>query len=70
MVFKWTLLVFGMAMAALFVLGKVLAFLNPPRPGRPKPPLLGRVERALRVTVLVPLAIGVLLLILALAARR
>jgi hypothetical protein len=69
MVFKWTLLVFGTAMAVLFVLGKALAFLNPPRPGRPKPPLLGRVERALRFTVLVPLAIAVLLLILALAAR-
>ena len=67
MVFKWALVAFGVAAVALFVLGKVLAFLNPPRPGRPDPPLLRRVERALRFTVLVPLAIAVALLILALA---
>ena len=69
MVFKWTLILFGAAAAALFVLGKVLAFLNPPRPGRPGPPLLARVERALRWTLLVPIAVGILLLGLALAAR-
>jgi hypothetical protein len=69
MVFKWTLVVFGTAMAVLFVMGKVLAFLNPPRPGRPRPPALRRVERALRFTVLVPLAIAVVLLVLALTAR-
>ena len=67
MVFKWVLVVFGVATVALFVLSKVLAVLNPPRPGRPIPPLLRRVERALRWTMLVPLAIAVALLVLALA---
>src|ERR1700758_3281740 len=38
MVFKWALVAFGVTAAALFALGKVLAFLNPPRPGRPRPP--------------------------------
>jgi hypothetical protein len=70
MVFKWTLLVFGTAMVVLFLLGKVLAFLNPPRPGRPMPRLARRVKRALRFTILVPVAVAVLLLVLALAARR
>ena len=67
MVFKWTLITFAVAAVALFAIGKLLAFMNPPRPGRPRPPLLGRVERALRFTVLVPLAIAVILLALALA---
>ncbi len=67
MVFKWALVAFGAAAVALVVLGKLLAFLNPPRPGRPRPPLLRRIERALRWTVLVPLAIAVVLLVLALA---
>ena len=69
MVFKWTLVAFGVAAAALFVLGKVLAVMHPPRPGRPRPPLLVRVERALRWVVLVPLAIAVGLLVLALAGK-
>ena len=66
MVFKWTLILFGTAAIALLVLSKVIAALNPPRPGRPRPPWLGQVERALRFTVLVPAALGVLLLGLAL----
>jgi hypothetical protein len=67
MLVKWVLLSFGVAAVALFVLGKVLAFLNPPRPGRPAPLLIGRVERALRWTVLVPLAVAVVMLVIALA---
>jgi hypothetical protein len=67
MVFKWVLVAFGAAAVALVVLGKVLAFLNPPRPGRPRPPIARRVERALRWTLLVPLAIVIVLLVLALA---
>ncbi len=66
MVFKWALIAFGVAAAALFVLGKALAFLNPPRPGRPRPPLLRRVERTLLWVALVPLAIAVGMLALAL----
>jgi hypothetical protein len=63
---KWTLVAFGLAAIVLFVLSKILALMNPPRPGRPRPPLLGRVERALRWTVIVPFALAVVLLVLAL----
>jgi hypothetical protein len=70
MVFKWVLVMFGVAAAALFVLGKALAFMNPPRPGRPRPPLLRRVERTLRWAVLVPLVLAVGMLALALGTRR
>ncbi len=66
MLMKWTLVVFGVAAIALFVLSKILAFMNPPRPERPRPPLLGRVERALRWTLIVPFALAVVLLVLAL----
>ncbi|MGH7385601.1 MAG: hypothetical protein ACREKG_10495 [Candidatus Rokuibacteriota bacterium] len=62
MVFKWALIVFAVAALALFVLTKVIAFLNPPRPGRPAPPILGRVRRALTWTVLVPAALALVLL--------
>jgi hypothetical protein len=68
MLVKWILLVFAVTSVALFALGKVLAFLNPPRPGRPGPPLARRVERALRWTLLIPLAIAVVLLVIALAS--
>ena len=70
MVFKWALVAFGVAAAGLFILGKALAFMNPPRPGRPRPPLLRRVERTLRWVVLVPLALALGMLALALGARR
>jgi hypothetical protein len=66
MLIKWILIAFGVAALALFVLSKVLAFMNPPRPHRPKPPLLIRVERALRWTVIVPLVLAVALLVIAL----
>ena len=66
LVIKWTLVAFAVAAIALFVLSKILAFMNPPRPERPRPPLLGRVERALRWTVIVPFALAVVLLLLAL----
>lgn len=70
MLLKWTLVAFALASVALFALSKVLAWMNPPRPGRrlgPGPPLLVRVERALRWTLLVPLGIAVVLLALAIA---
>jgi hypothetical protein len=41
LVVKWTLVAFGIAAIVLFVLSKILAFMNPPRPERPRPPLLG-----------------------------
>jgi short subunit fatty acids transporter len=70
MVFKWTLLAFGIAMVTLVVLGKVLAFMNPPRPGRPRPPLLRRVERTVRWMLLIPLAVALVMLALALGVGR
>ncbi len=49
MLFKWVLIFF-------------FAFMNPPRPGRPQPALLGRVQRTLTWTVLVPAVAALLLL--------
>jgi hypothetical protein len=66
MVFKWALIVFGVAAVVLFVLTKVIVFLNPPRPGRPAPLMLGRVQRALTWTVLVPAALALVLLVVTL----
>ncbi|HXJ84257.1 MAG TPA: hypothetical protein VMS64_36925 [Candidatus Methylomirabilis sp.] len=70
MVFKWALVAFGVAAVACFILGKALAFMNPPRPHRPRPPILRRVERTFRWLVLIPLVIALGMLALALGARR
>lgn len=66
MVFKWALVVFGVAALVLFVLTKIIAYLNPPRPGRPAPLMLGHVQRALTWTVLVPAALALVLLVVTL----
>jgi predicted secreted protein len=65
-VFKWAFVLFAVLSLALFTLSKAIAFMNPPRPGRPAPPLLGRVRRALTWTVLVPAALALVLLALTL----
>ena len=70
MIFKWALVTFAVAGLAVFVLSKALAYLNPPRPGRPHPPWLRRVGRTLRWMVLVPLAIALGMLALALGTGR
>ena len=62
MLFKWVLIFFFALSIALLVLSKAIAFMNPPRPGRPGPPLLGRVRRALTWTVLVPAVAALVLL--------
>ena len=62
MLIKTVLVMFGALAAGLFILSKLIGWLNPPRPGRPRPPLLGRVERALRWSVLVPAALALALL--------
>jgi hypothetical protein len=62
MVFKWALILFAVLSVALFVLSKAIAFMNPPRPGRPAPRILGQVQRALTWTVLVPAALALVLL--------
>jgi hypothetical protein len=66
MLIKWTLVFFAVLSLALVALSKIIAFFNPPRPGRPRPPLLRRLDRALRWTVLVPAAIGLAVLVVTL----
>jgi hypothetical protein len=66
MLFKWVLIFFGVLSIALFVLSKAIAFMNPPRPGRPQPPMLRRVRRTLTWTVLVPAVAALVLLAVAL----
>ena len=62
MLIKWTLLIFAVLSLGLVALSKVLAFFNPPRPGRPRPPVLSRIDRMLRWTVLIPAAVGLVVL--------
>ena len=66
MIFKWVLAIFALTSLVLFVLTKVIAFLNPPRPGRPEPRLLARTRRALRWSVWVPALLGLAILVLTL----
>ena len=60
--FKWVLVFFAVLALLLFALSKVISFLNPPRPGRPEPPMLRSVTRALRWSVIVPALLGLALL--------
>jgi putative copper export protein len=66
MLVKWTLVFFVVLSLGLVVLSKVLGFFNPPRPGRPRPPLLRRVDRMLRWSVLIPAAVGLVVLVVTL----
>jgi hypothetical protein len=66
MVIKWTLLFFAVLSVALVVLTKLISFLNPPRPGRPRPPTLRRLERSLRWSLLIPAVIGLIVLVVTL----
>ena len=66
MILKWAFVAFAVATIALYALTKVIAFLNPPRPGRPEPLLLTRTRRALRWSVVVPALIGLAVLVLTL----
>ena len=64
--FKWVLVFFAVLSLGLLALAKVISFLNPPRPGRPAPPILRSVTRALRWSVIVPALLGLALLLLTL----
>jgi len=64
---KWTFILFGVATLVVFALGKVLAFLNPPRPGRPRPPMVRRMERSAGWLLLIPFALAVVMLVIALS---
>ena len=66
MVIKWTLIFFVVLSVGLVVLSKVISFMNPPRPGRPRPPVLHRLDRMLRWTVLIPAAIGLAVIVVTL----
>jgi hypothetical protein len=63
---KWVLVFFAVLSLGLFALSKVISFLNPPRPGRPEPPILRSVTRALRWSVIVPAILGLAILVLTL----
>jgi hypothetical protein len=62
MLVKWTLVFFVALSLGLVVLSKVIAFVNPPRPGRPRAPVLRTIDRMLRWTVLVPAVLGLVVL--------
>jgi hypothetical protein len=64
MILKWAFVAFAVGALVLYVLTKLISFLNPPRPGRPEPRLLVRTRRALRWSVLVPALLGLVILIL------
>ena len=66
MILKWAFIAFAVAAVGLYALTKLIAFLNPPRPGRPEPLLLARTRRALRWSVLVPALLGLAVLVLTL----
>jgi len=65
-ILKWAFVAFAVAAIALYALTKLIAFLNPPRPGRPEPLILARTRRALRWSVLVPALLGLAVLALTL----
>jgi hypothetical protein len=62
MLVKWTLVFFVALSLGLVVLSKIIAFVNPSRPGRPRAPVLRRIDRMLRWTVLVPAVLGLVVL--------
>ena len=66
MLVKWTLVFFAVLSIGLVVLSKILTFFNPPRPGRPRAPVLRRVDRMLRWSVLIPAAVGLVVLVVTL----
>jgi hypothetical protein len=68
-IFKWALLMFGLTTVVLFVVIKLISFMNPPRPGRAEPLILARARRALRWSVFVPALLGLAVLAVTLFRR-
>ncbi|HWM79013.1 MAG TPA: hypothetical protein VNS56_15655 [Methylomirabilota bacterium] len=66
MLVKWTLVFFVALSLGFVVLSKVISFLNPPRPGRPRAPVLRRIDRMLRWSVFIPAAVGLIVLVVTL----
>jgi predicted secreted protein len=65
-VVKWTLVFFVALSLGLVALSKIIGFVNPPRPGRPRAPMLRRIDRMLRWTVLAPALLGLVVLVVTL----
>ena len=66
MLVKWTLVFFVALSLGFVVLSKVISFLNPPRPGRPRAPVLRRIDQMLRWSVFIPAAVGLIVLVVTL----
>jgi hypothetical protein len=66
-VIKWALVMFALVALGLMVVTKVITWVSPPRPGRPEPRLVRRARRALLWTLLLPVAVGLVLLAVTLA---
>ena len=66
MLVKWTLVFFAVLSIGLVVLSKVLTFFNPPRPESPRAPVLRRLDRMLRWSVLIPAVVGLVVLVVTL----
>jgi hypothetical protein len=66
MLVKWTLVFFVALSLGFVVLTKVVSFFNPPRPGRPRAPVLRRIDRMLRWSLFIPAAIGLIVLVVTL----
>ncbi len=66
MLVKWTLVFFVALSLGFVVLSKVISFLNPPRPGRSRAPVLRQIDRMLRWSVFIPAAVGLIVLVVTL----
>ena len=66
MILKWALVAFVLVAVGLYALTKLISFLNPPRPGRPEPLMLGPTRRALRWSLFLPALLGLAILVLTL----
>jgi|GraSoiStandDraft_16_1057320.scaffolds.fasta_scaffold41664_2 hypothetical protein len=66
MLVKWTLVFFVALSLGFVVLTKVVSFFNPPRPGRPRAPVLRRIDRMLRWSLFIPAAVGLIVLVVTL----
>ncbi len=69
MILKWALVIFVLTALGLYIVTKLISFLNPPRPGRPAPLMPGRARRALRWSVFVPALVGLGILALTILNR-
>jgi len=69
-VVKWTLVFFAVLSLALVALSKLITFLNPVRPERPRAPVLRRIDRLLRWTVFIPALLGLAVLVVTLWLAR